>query len=147
MADRNAWVALIRSFEGTPYHHQGRLPGVGMDCPAPIICAAWAFGIKPRAFDVTGYSPIPDGTLEQICEEHMRPVLFQDALPGDVILGRFGTGHAQHMGVLVDNTPSRRYWIHAEGFRHKRVMLSRLVFGSEPQSMRLVGAFRVPGVA
>ena len=145
---RADWLATVISYVGTPYHHQGRAPGVGMDCPAPIVCAAWATGIKPASFDVRGYSREPDGTLERLCREHMEPIELANALPGDVILGAFGDGPAQHLGVLTDANPSRRYWVQAEGHRHQRVMHSRLVLDQGGRAgLRVVGAFHVPGVA
>lgn len=141
---RDAWNTTMASYEGSPYEHQGRAPGVGMDCPAPFICGAWEHGIKPRSFDITGYTRKPNGTLERLCHEHMRAIPFSEARAGDAILVAFrGEKFARHLGVLLDSDPSRRYWLHAEGYRYKRVIVNRLVFTDD---LRLVGAFAVPGV-
>lgn len=140
-----AWLATVSAFEGTPYVHQGRLPGVGMDCPAPMICAAWTHGLKPRGWDITGYSPHPDGTLERLCGEHMMAIDPAEAAAGDVLLCAFkGERWARHLGVLLPSTPGRRYWLHAESVRFKRVVVNRLVLAEE--GMRLIGAYAVPGV-
>ena len=147
MIARADFVATVRSFEGTPFHHQGRTPGVGMDCPGPIIVACWMLGLKPRSFDVRGYESEPDGhTLKALCDEHMEPVSLEQAREGDVILAAFDKDamRPRHLGVLIDPTPSRRYWVQAEGRAHKKVMKSRLVFGDG--YMRLVQAYRIPGI-
>ncbi len=36
---REDFVRVARSYIGTPFHHQGRLPGVGLDCAGVIVCA------------------------------------------------------------------------------------------------------------
>lgn len=145
MTRRAEFVATVRSYIGTPYHHQGRLPGVGMDCPAPMICAAWHHGLAPRSADITGYSREPDGaSLQAYCAQYMDPIDFAFAEPGDVILAKFQNGHPRHLGVLTDANPTRRYWIEAEGYRHKRVIESRLVLGD--RYMQLVACYRVRGL-
>jgi cell wall-associated NlpC family hydrolase len=144
MTTRAEFLATVRTYIGTPYHHQGRSPGVGLDCPGPMICAAWAHGIKSRTFDVTSYPREPDGiTLQAHCDEHLDRIDFADAEPGDVLLCKFQQGAPRHLGILSDANPLRRYWIEAEGFRHRRVIESRLVLG---RFMQLVAAYRVPGL-
>jgi hypothetical protein len=115
-----------------------------MDCPAPLICAAWELGIKPLTFDVTGYSREPDGvTLQRLCDEHLERI--DDIQVGDVLLCSFRGGHPRHLGILTDATPERMYWVHAnDNKKHSRVHEARLVFG--PHRMTLVQAYRVPGL-
>lgn len=146
MTTRAEFVATVRSYCGTPYVRQGRVPGVGMDCPAPLICAAWALGIKPQTFDVTGYTAEPDGhTLQRLCDEHLERIDWADALPADVLLCAFRGGHPRHLGVLTE-TGERTYWVHAnDNARHSKVHEARLVFG--PHRMLLTQAYRVPGLA
>jgi cell wall-associated NlpC family hydrolase len=144
MTLRDQFLAAVRSYVGTPYRHQGRQPGLWLDCPGPLICAAWETGIKPRSWDVTGYARTPDGTvLQGLCEEHMQAITLAEAEPGDAVLVRFQQGRPQHLGILIDATPSRRWWIEAEGERYKRVLESRLMFD---RRTILVGAYRVPGL-
>lgn len=145
---RSDWLRTCLGYVGTPFHHQGRQPGVGMDCPAWMICAAWEHGLKPRSFDVQGYPRQPDGhTLERICGEHLlRLPSLAEALPGDAILTAFrGSGRAQHLGMLVDGTPGRMYWMQAEGYRTKETRVTRLELGG--RFLQFVAAYRVPGVA
>ncbi len=145
---RAALVARVESFVGTPTHHQGRVPGVGMDCPAPVLVACWELGLKPRSFDVTGYEPEPDGVVfKALLDEHCDPVAFDQAQPGDLMLCAWSRDgmRPRHLGVLVDATPGRMWWVHADQKRTKKVVRTRLVFGSD--GMHLVQAYRVPGVA
>lgn len=142
------FAATVRSYVGTPYVDQGRVPGAsgGMDCPGPIILAAREHGLVLPTFDVTGYSRAADGhSLQAFCERHMQRIASDEMREGDVVLVRFNGGLPQHLGVLVDATPDgRRYWVHAESCRYKAVIYSRLMFG--PRLMQLVAAYRVPGV-
>jgi hypothetical protein len=141
------FVATVRGYEGTPYHHQGRVPGVAMDCPAPVICAAWEHGLKPRSFDVKGYPRNADGrVLKAFCDEHMIAIDWSQAQPGDVPLCAWTRERMlpRHLGVLVDVTPGRMWWVQADGYRYKQVKLHRLMFGSD--GMHLVQLYRVPGV-
>lgn len=145
MIDRAVWLETLLGYEGTPFVHQGRVPGVAMDCPAPLIVGAWECGLKPKSFNVTGYGRSPDGhTLHGLCEEHMERLdSLAMALPGDAVLASFDGARAQHLGVLTDVTIGRMYWLQAEGFRHKCVKVTRLMFGRE---LQFVAAYRVPGV-
>lgn len=147
MVDRAVFVSTVLGYVGTPYHHQGRTPGLAMDCPAPIIVACWELGLKPRTFDVQGYGPDPDGlALKAHLDEHAEPIAFDQAQAGDVLLAAWDRerGRPRHLGVLIDATPGRMYWLQAEGYRHKQVIATRLAFGVD--RMRLVQAYRVPGV-
>jgi hypothetical protein len=147
MVTRADFVATALSFQGTPYQHQGRVPGVAMDCPAPLIGACWLLGLKPRSFDVQGYEQNGDGkTLKRLCDEHMQPIPFDQAREADVVLAAWDRdqGRPRHLGIIVDARPGRMYWLQAEGYRHKKVLVTRLAFGVD--RMRLVQAYRVPGV-
>lgn len=148
MVDRSDFIKTVLSFEGTPYLHQGRVPGVGMDCPAPMIVAAWIHALKPRSYDITGYPKHPDGsTLRRLCDEVLTPISMDEAIAGDVLLTAWAREKMtpRHLGFLVDATPNRRYWLQAESYRYKCVRVSRLMFGVD--GMHLVQAYRVPGVA
>lgn len=144
MVSRTEFVGHVLTYLDTPFHHQGRLPGVGMDCPAPLICAARHFGIKPQTFDVTSYPRLPDGrSLRVLCEEFMTEIPQTDMQPGDAVLVAWGDGEPQHLGVVVPYKHGGLSMIHAESFKHKKVVETRLVFG---RHMRFVAAYKVPGV-
>lgn len=133
-------IAAARSLIGTPFHHQGRVPGVGLDCAGVLIVTAWLTGKKPRTFDVTGYPATPDGvTLQKLCDEHLDRV--DDLQPGDVALIRWQRPDAppQHLGIVGDHAHGGLSLIHADSRHHKKVIESRLEFG---RYMRLVQAYR-----
>lgn len=132
-------VETARSLIGTKFHHQGRVPGVGLDCAGVLIVTAWITGKKPRSFDVTGYPRIPDGvTLQRLCDENLDRVW--ELQPGDIALIRWqkSDAPAQHLGIVGDH-PNGLSLIHADSRHHKKVIESRLEFG---RYMRLVQGYR-----
>jgi cell wall-associated NlpC family hydrolase len=156
---RAAFVAQALAYVGTPYVHQARVPGHGMDCVAVPLLAARALGLVQAAFDITGYGPVPDGdSLRRGCEQYMQPIDWAAAREGDVLLCSWQHGPPQHLGVLVERNDAagRHYWVHANGNpgagigtgaqaggRHQ-VRRSRLAFGD--RLMQLVACYHVPGV-
>lgn len=134
-------VATALSFCGTPFVHQGRVPGVGMDCAGVPICSARAFGIVAADFDVTGYPDMPDGrSLRAFCDEYLEPIEIIEH--GCVALVSWALGPPQHLGI-IDKTHKRPRMIHAENLRRKQVCSMPILFS---RAMRLVQAYRIPGV-
>lgn len=140
---RTAFVEAARSLSGTPYHDHARAPGVGVDCIGVPIVACWISGLKPSTFDVQGYSMQPDGTLLARCDEHMARVTKDEMQLGDILVVRWGKD-PHHVGVLGERR-GRLTIIHAENWRHRKVMEHALVFGDN--AMRFVAAFRLPELA
>jgi cell wall-associated NlpC family hydrolase len=136
-------VACALSFVGTPYHHQGRVPGVGFDCAALLIVPAWQLGIKPRSFDVRGYPPSADGSsLRAYCEEHMQHLAPGAEQPGDAGLFDWGR-HPHHLGIFVPYRHGGLAIVHAFGRGNSgKVLESRYL-----PRMRLVAAYAFPGVS
>lgn len=140
-------VRVARSYLGTPFHHQGRLPGVGLDCAGVVICAARELGVVAEDFDITGYARTPDGaSLIGWCREYMDEVSREDMRPGDVLCVAWES-MPHHLCVLADYRHGGLSIVHAMDSTDKRkrgsVVEHRLVFGP---SMRFVAAFRIPGV-
>lgn len=102
---RAAVVAEARGWLGTPYHHQARLRGVGVDC-AMILCEVYhAAGLIPL-IDPRPYPP--DWHLHRDEERYLgwisdygRPT--DEPKPGDVGLWRFGRCFS-HAGIMVSET-------------------------------------------
>lgn len=141
MTTRAEFVVYVRSMVGTPFHHQGRLPGVGLDCPGPLIVAVRHFGIKPPDFDISGYVGTPDGReLKAHCDEHMTPISQDEMQAGDVLLVAWRAGPPQHLGILFDYPYGGLAMVHAvrSGVQEIRVEFSR--------AMRFVAAYQVPGL-
>lgn len=139
---RECVVAQAREWIGTPFGHQGRLPGVRLDCIGLVICACWELGIKPRSFNFKAYPGVPDGhSLIAAADEHMTRIRPADMQPGDVAVFHFGR-HPQHLGIVGDYLHGGLSLIHAAQ-QEGRVIEHHL----DPSHMkRLVGAYRLPGV-
>lgn len=99
IAEAHTWVAAL-----TPYHHQGRIKGVGVDC-ATILCEVYeAAGVIPYV-DPTPYPPDWHlhrdgerylGWLHQYARETDTP------RPGDVAVWKFGRCFS-HAAILCDD--------------------------------------------
>ena len=104
---RCAVVAEARSWLHTPYHHHGRIKGVGVDC-AQLLCAVYEeCGVVPHVDP--GFYPT-DWFLHR-SEELFSHWLFkyagvfeqstQEPQPGDVALFRFGRCFS-HGAIVVE---------------------------------------------
>lgn len=128
-------AASAREWLGTPWHHQGRLKGVGVDCAGVVLGVARDLGLSE--FNMTGYGHRPDGReLEALCYSHMTPVPPADARPGDVLL------------IEVDNQPQHLAIVTDAGMVHAYAPLRRVVEHrlDDAWTARIVAAFRMPGV-
>lgn len=102
-------IAAARACIGTPFAHQGRVPGVGLDCAGLGIVAAAGAGIEVQ--DYEGYPNLPfDGMLKKMFDEQpfLRRISRLDAAPGDALLLRISQA-PQHVAILSYNN----YMIHA----------------------------------
>lgn len=99
MVTRADIIAEARTWVGTPFHHQGRLKGVGVDCAGVIVGVAHALGLSD--YDRHDYGREPYcGMLRSTLDEHMHRVQ-GDPLPGDVLLMAFDR-EEQHLAILTD---------------------------------------------
>lgn len=102
-------IAVARSYINTPFHHQGRLPGIGLDCAGVGIAVAKSLGIPIK--DFSGYPRTPfDGMLKKMLDEQesLMRIARDTAEPGDVLLMRISTD-PQHIAIMSYNG----YMIHA----------------------------------
>lgn len=135
MTARDKIVAAARGWLGTPFHHQGRLKGVGVDCAGVIVEVARELNIGD--VDMQGYGHRPDSReLERLCHEHMTRVPVDQAKPGDVLL------------ILIDKAPQHLAFRTDVGMLHsyapaRRVVEHRIDDGWASQ---IVAAFTMPGV-
>lgn len=95
-------VAAARECLGTPFAHQGRVVGGGLDCAGVAVHAVRALGID--VLDVKGYGTTPNkGRLESAMDE--QPALeripnISNRSAGDILLMRF-KGEPQHVGICT----------------------------------------------
>jgi len=97
-------MSAVRACIDTPFHHQGRSPGVGIDCIGLIIIAMIAANIKVN--DRTDYGRRPDkDSLINALEEHgATPIEKEAARAGDVLVFRYDN-QPQHVALATsENT-------------------------------------------
>ena len=91
-------VTAARAWIDTPFRHQGRAKGKGVDCAGLVIGVARDLGME--AEDVAGYSRQPFGdSLKRVIDAQM--VRVSAAEPGDVYLMRFDSD-PQHLAIASD---------------------------------------------
>jgi cell wall-associated NlpC family hydrolase len=145
MSRRADFLRIARSYIGTPYHHMGRQPGIGLDCAGVVICAAREAGLVAADFDVPAYTRSPDGRMLDFCDAHMdRLPGEREMLPGDVVVLEVDVD-PQHLGVIGDHRFGGHSIVHALATAdgRGRVLEQRLVFA---RGRRFVAAYRVRGL-
>ncbi|MBD2694438.1 NlpC/P60 family protein [Anabaena catenula] len=91
-------VTTAREWLGTPYHHQARAKGVGVDCIGLVLGVLKELGVY--TFDFTDYDRTPDSTvLQSLLEEHCTQT--DNPEPGDIHLFRIKR-NPQHVGLCSD---------------------------------------------
>lgn len=115
-AERARVCVIAREWIGTPYHDAGTIKGRngGTDCAQILRLVYLEAGLIPP-IDVPPYSP--QFFLHQSAEiymgrvaEHAREISEAEALPGDVVLYRFGKCYA-HGAIIIE--PGWPHIIHA----------------------------------
>ena len=99
---RSAALVEARSWIGTPYHHMGRVKGVGVDCatfPAEVYATAGL--IAPVSIE---FYP-PDWHLHRADERYLNHVValateITAPMPGDFVLWRIGRAYA-HGAIVI----------------------------------------------
>lgn len=110
---RAALVAEAQSWLGTPFHHQGRVKGGGVDCAMLLAEVYHRCGLVPSIDP--GYYP-PDWHLHRDAERYLEKLLpyarelAGPPLPGDVAVFRFGRTFSH--GAIVIEWPRliHAYW-------------------------------------
>ncbi len=93
---RNLIVSKAREFLGTPYHHQGRVKGGGVDCAGLVICVAHELGLS--AYDINNYPRKSDGIeLKQLFNKNA--ILTKKKDIGNIILLQIKQV-PQHCGIM-----------------------------------------------
>jgi len=88
-----------RSWVGTPFRHQGRVKGLGVDCIGVIAMVGKALGLTD--YDKTDYGRQPyKGLLKKGIEPHLEQV--QEIHPGYILLMKFAD-EPQHVAIYTEN--------------------------------------------
>jgi len=102
---RHDVVKEAREWLHTPYRHQHRAKGYGVDCVGLVIGVARNLGLVPPTFDVNGYAATPDGkTMLATCDRFMDRIALHLLRPGNVLVYEFDARLGpQHMGIVGDH--------------------------------------------
>jgi len=100
---RKRIIEVARSYCGTPFHHQGRLPGTGLDCAGVVVCALNECGYQVN--DRANYGRIPaEGEFMRAIWEHCNSVQLVAIAPGDLMMFAFRT-EPQHVALISQIDP------------------------------------------
>lgn len=139
MIDRQKIVEAARTYLGTPFMHQGRMRGVGIDCAGLLTCVSYDVGMGDVR--ITDYTRQPNpARFRDTTREYLEPVQFTELAPGDVLTFSIA-GVEQHYGLLVDVNPKR--FVHAYQSVGKCVEQELTL----PWLRRLRGCYRFPEAA
>lgn len=101
----DAVVIAARQCLGTPFRHQGRIPGVGLDCLGLILYVGNSVGMPLKAPSVYPEDPAHQGLLAGAeANENLVRITDLTALqPGDILLIRIGTP-VRHLAIYTGPT-------------------------------------------
>ena len=130
-------IAEARTLLGTPFLHQGRQPGVGIDCGGLIVHLLAFAGID---YDITGYSRVPAGDrLKRHCDAVLESKSKYELEPADVLLFSIKRD-PQHIGLYTGRTIVHAWYSAGPS---AGVVEHRL---TDLWTKRLVAAYRIPGI-
>ena len=100
---RDDLINKVREYLDTPFVHQGRVPGEGLDCAGMIVCALQA--LEYTVVDVVDYPRVPSqgkfiGLVREYCDE----IPLNEILPADLMMFAFKT-EPQHIAVVSSINP------------------------------------------
>ncbi len=91
-------IEAARECLGTPFHHQGRAAGIGLDCIGLLVVALRKAGFEVQ--DRTDYLPRPDGvSLIAGIEAHGAKKV-ETIQAGDILVFRYGQ-QPQHVALAT----------------------------------------------
>ncbi len=126
-------IDLARECVGTPFRHQARVCGVGMDCAGVLVHIFERLGLDYT--DEVGYPRRPyEGQLEAglLRQPHLELISKTDLQAGDVVLFRIKK-EPQHIGIFTGETLIHAY------FSTGRVVEQRF----DPWRNQITHAYRV----
>lgn len=109
LVDRSRIIEAARRYLGTPFLHQGRMLGSGVDCAGLLTCVAYDLRLRDVHVIDYGRTPDPD-RARSVIETHMDAVPFSELAPGDVV-SFVVVQSVQHYGLITEINPTR--FLHA----------------------------------
>lgn len=96
-------VEKARTYIGTPFKHQGRLPGIGLDCAGTVVCALRESGVEVT--DVPAYGRIPaNGLFLKMVADRCDKVQLENVQVGDFCMFAF-SNDPQHIAIVSSLEP------------------------------------------
>jgi NlpC/P60 family putative phage cell wall peptidase len=146
---RELVVIRARSYVGSPFVHQGRQLGRGIDCVGLVLCVAEDLGLRDSAGvpflrgDYVSYSAQPvDRFVHEECIKRLTvKAPLDELLAGDVLSMR--VPHLPTHLAIIAIRSGVQYVIHAYNGNGK--VVEHVL--SEPWRRRIVGSFSFPEVA
>lgn len=131
-------VDTARTCLGTPFYHQGRVAGIGLDCIGLVIHAMKQIGITVSDERDYGREPQGDKLHAALINHGFTKHELEsedDIVAGDVLLFRFN-GEPQHVGLAVSST----------AMVHSYAPIGRVVETGlgETWLRRVAGVYRLP---
>lgn len=134
-------VDAAREMKGTPFHHQGRSPGLGIDCIGLLVAVAKSLGIEHQDSTQYGRDPSPAELRAGLENSGLVEVATEDARVGDVLV--FWIRRAdkpKHVGILTGYLKAGLIHTYADvGSVVEHVL-------DDFWRKRICGAWRYPGV-
>ncbi len=129
-------VISSREFLNTPFQHQGRVKGVGIDCIGlPIVVAK---SLNLGDFDKSDYPRNPDGSMLPLIKNVCQPIVIQQ---GALLVFKISQV-AQHCGIVTHYVLGGYGLIHAWDVAGK-VAEHKL---TKDWLDKVVGCYGLPGV-
>lgn len=85
MIKRADITAEARKYLGTPFHHQGRLLGKGIDCVGLIACVGRALGLVDYDYTTYPRQPVKDLLLAEL-DRCLDAIRVEDVEEGDLFV-------------------------------------------------------------
>lgn len=131
MITATAIIEEARTWLETPFAHQGRVKGVGVDCVGLVLGVAWALGLPYR--DRIGYGrQVNPRELRSELNQQLIKIPRDQVRAGDIILVAFDR-EPSHLAIVTDTGV-----VHAAAI-HRKVVEHRL---DETLKARIRGAYR-----
>lgn len=124
---------------GTPFKHQARVLGLGLDCAGVLVHIFKSLGLPFN--DEMGYPTTPyDGQLERILDDQpsLTRIAVEQSAPGDVLVMRISRA-PQHILIRAEDIAGLPYVIHGSS-EHGRVVHHRM---DQLIGARVMRAYRI----
>lgn len=132
-----------RSWINTPFHHNAKIKGVGVDCVNHVVAVFEALGMMPADFSMPNYDTVHDGTeLISLCDKYLIRISQEQLKPADLVAVAMDEV-PQHLGIVGNYRHGGLSIIHASNARScrpARVIETRLMFSIH---FKFVAGFRV----